>query len=64
MEVGGDFVCCFLNPHHRTCLLILERGEGGRWGEGEKRPLVGSCLCPDPGSKPQPFGSPDDAPAS
>ena len=45
-----EWILFFLNPHPRTCSLILERGEGREREEKpqyEREPLVTSHTCPD-----------------
>ena len=64
------FVCLlstvtFFNPHPRTCLLILEAGNGGRGREGDRErnidqlpfvcvPTKDRSSMPQPGQNPQP----------
>ena len=55
----------FFNPHSRICLSILERGEGRverNIDMREEHRLVASCMSPDQGSNPEPFGVWDGAP--
>ena len=57
--------CDFFNPHPRTCLLILEAGNGGRGREGDRErnidqlpficvPTKDRSSMPQPGQNPQP----------
>ena len=55
----------FFNPHLRTCLLTVERGEERERNTDVRdkcQPHIASNMCPDQESKPQPFGVRDDAP--
>ena len=66
-----DFAFFKKNPHLRTCLVILERGEGRKRERErnidvkEKHRLVASCMRPDWEPNRQPFlGLRDNAPTN